>query len=191
MGKTLREVFNNHPELRTDRLFARYCRAFEEVLLMAVKMNHLNPKRLNLEDVYLMDGVIETIDGRTLFYYDAEYSNDKGLFTEDGKFKHRTVHVPIEKGSYFQNFHSSFYIRGNIERVLVLRDIAILDAIKQGHYEYDVTCKHGCERVVEEQRDFISVHTWSAISRRHLKVVATKNWIKAVKEMGGLTLWLT
>lgn len=189
MGKTLREVFQTYPELKNDKLFLRYCKAFEEVLLMAVKENHLNPRRLNLEDIYLMDGVIETLDGKPMFYYDAEYSNDKTLFTEDGKFQHRTIHVPIEKGSYFQKYRPSFYVRGNIERVLVLRDEAIIDAIKHGCYEKDVKCTHGCEKRIEALRDFISVHTWSALSRKHLEVVATKNWVKAVKKMGGLTLW--
>jgi len=187
-GKKLWQVLEEHPELKKDPMCDpdRFPRAFEENLLMAIKKNHLAPFRMNLDDKLTMDGVIKTTDNIPLFFYDAEYTKDE-LFDKEGKFKFWDIHIPIEKLKFFKRFKNSVYVRGNLKRVLILRDTAIIN----GRLITMPNCKHGTEpNVVVADRAFISVHTQSALTNNHMKVVPIEKWLHAVKEMFALDLYL-
>lgn len=189
---TLSKVIWSHPELKEDPLYREkesYSSSFENALEMVAKRNHLNPRRLNLEDPYFADGVIETLAGKKMFYYDAEYSRVETLFRPNGKFKYWDIDVPVEKIRFFSEYSPSVYVRGNLERVLVLRGGAIKEAFEVGKIDTRER-RHGVEKKIVAPRDFILVHTRSALARNHLKVVELKNWLKAVKQLFALDIYL-
>ena len=188
---TLRTVIKNHPELRDDPIYrkeAPYFRAFEDALLMVVRKNHLNPCQLNIENPYTIDGCIKNINGDIVGYYDAEYSR-VDLFTDDGKFKFWDIDIPVEKIKYFKTYDPSFYVRGNLKLVLVLRGDAIVEAYNDGKIR-ECERKHGIDKNIIAERAFIVVNVSHAKARNQFKVVEIENWLKAVKGLFGLDLFL-
>ena len=181
---------DSHSELKSDPLYNpnRFPRAFEDALLMVVRKNHLNPVRLNLEEPCSVDGAIQTLDGKVLFYYDAEYSHVESLFDENGKFHYYTVDVPIEKARFFEQYKKAVYVRGNLENVLVLRGTTIVKALKNRKV-VTKNCKHGSRKVVVAPRDFISVHTYSNLLK-NLRVGPLESWLRMVKALFALDLYL-
>lgn len=190
--RTLRGALDRYPFLKKDPMYdpKRFPDAFEENMLMACKRNHLNPERINLEDPYVMDGCVKNIQGKLMFYYDVEYSKVENLINSENKFKYPNVHIPLEKITYFMKHNPSFYIRGNVEKVLVLRDIAICEAYSKGKIERDVLCSHGSVKKVQVLRDFIRVPVKTAVKKGRLKIGPLKDWLKMINQMPLLDLWL-
>jgi regulatory protein YycI of two-component signal transduction system YycFG len=187
---TFRSVIKNHPELKNDPIYREespYFRAFEDALLMVAKKNHLNPCQLNIEDPYAIDGCIKDQDENLKGYYDAEYSR-VDLFTNDGKFRFWDIDIPIEKIKYFQTYSPSFYVRGNLTWVLVLKGDAIIEAFKAGKIR-KVDRRHGVDKNIIAKRTFIIVNVRHATLKNQLKVVKLENWLKAVKSLFGLDLF--
>jgi len=181
--KTMKKCIEKNPKLKDNPNYAgtgrnSYPNAFENTLLMATKKNHVNPKRLNIDEYWCMDGVIETLDGKPIFYYDVEYSTNN-LFDEKGKIIFYDIHVPIEKIDYFRTYYKSVYVRGNLKYVLVLRGTAIIDAFDNEQIIYDFNTHIG-------YRDFIKVYCNQAYKNGHLKSGPTPHWMFLVKELMGL-----
>jgi len=180
---TLRKCIKNNPDLLKNPLYKpdgpdSYSQSFENALLMVAKKNHANPRRFNLEDKFDMDGVIENLDGKPIFYYDAEYSNYT-LVDENNKMKFWDIHVPIEKVSYFKKYIKSVYVRGNLEKIIVLMGNQVVDAFNRKKIAWNKPTAIG-------PRDFISVNVNHAYSQNALKSGDLKNWMSYVKELMGL-----
>jgi len=180
---TLRKCIKNNPDLLKNPLYKpdgpdSYSQSFENALLMVAKKNHANPRRFNLEDKFDMDGVIENLDGKPIFYYDAEYSNYT-LVDENNKMKFWDIHVPIEKVSYFKKYRKSVYVRGNLEKIIVLMGNQVVDAFNREKIAWNKLTAIG-------PRDFISVNVNHAYSQNALKSGDLKSWMIYVKELMGL-----
>ena len=181
---TFNECVRKHPEIielpdYKPKGSTSYPQSFENALIMIAKKNHVNPSRLNVDDWWLMDGVINDLKGNPIFYYDAEYTNREDLFRDDGKVKFSTIHVPIEKIDYFKTHPKSVYVRGNLETILVLRGNIIVENFDKDNIAWDVSTKWG-------SRDFIAVHSFSAYQHGHVKSGSLKKWMIFVKELMGL-----
>ena len=181
---TFNECVRKHPEIielpdYKPKGSTSYPQSFENALIMIAKKNHVNPSRLNVDDWWLMDGVINDLKGNPIFYYDAEYTNREDLFRDDGKVKFSTIHVPIEKIDYFRTHPKSVYVCGNLEMVLVLRGNIIVENFDKDNIAWDVSTKWG-------SRDFIAVHSFSAYQHGHVKSGSLKKWMIFVKELMGL-----
>lgn len=192
VNRTLRGVLEKNPFLKKDPMYDpnRYSRAFEENLLMVCKRKHLNPERFNLEDPYLMDGCVKNLQGKPVFYYDAEYSKVDNLISEENKFKYSNVHIPLEKINYFVKYSPAYYVRGNLEKVLILRDFAICHAYSNRKIERDVECSHGSVKKVHALRDFIRVPVKTAEKKGYLRIGPLKDWLKLIRQMPLLDVWL-
>jgi len=181
---TFNECVRKHPEIielpdYKPKGSTSYPQSFENALIMIAKKNHVNPSRLNVDDWWLMDGVINDLKGNPIFYYDAEYTNREDLFRDDSKVKFSTIHVPIEKIDYFKTHPKSVYVRGNLETILVLRGNIIVENFDKDNIAWDVSTKWG-------SRDFIAVHSFSAYQHGHVKSGSLKKWMIFVKELMGL-----
>jgi hypothetical protein len=185
----MRKCLEKNPGLKNDPRFKGDGRdslsnAFENALIMAAHKNKVNPRRLNVDEWWCIDGVIQDQNGNSIFYYDAERTNRPDLFDEEGKWLKWDVHVPIEKIDFFLQYPKSIYVRGNLEWVLILRREPIVEAFKDDKIKWDYNTQYGL-------RDLISVHTHSAISQNHLVTGRTVEWMKLVKKLMGLEYyWL-
>ena len=180
---TLSKRLNDDPNLKEKPLYKptgsdSWPQSFENALLMIAKKNHANPRRFNLEDKFTMDGVIENIEGKPIFYYDAEYSNND-LVNDGEKLRFWDIHVPIEKIEYFKKYDRSVYVRGNLQNVLVLLGSQIVEAFGNDKILWDA-------KTVVGLRDFISVHVGHAYSKNALKTGPLSKWMVMVKELMGL-----
>jgi len=180
---TLSKCLRDNPELGNNPLYKptgvdSWPQSFENALLMIAKKNHANPRRFNIENKFTMDGVIETAEGKPIFYYDAEYSNHD-LVNEKNKMRFWDVHVPIEKVEYFKKYRNGVYIRGNLEKVLVLMGNQIVKAFEEDKIKWDCPTAIGF-------RDFICVHVRHAYSQNALKTGPLSKWMIMVKELMGL-----
>jgi len=181
---TFQKCVREHPEIielpeYKPKGSDSYPQSFENALVMIAEKNHVNPNRLNVDDWWMMDGVINDLNGNPIFYYDAEYTHRKDLFRTDGKIKFSTVHIPIEKTDYFRTHPKSVYVRGNLEKVLVLRGNIIVENFDKENIDWDVPTKWG-------SRDFTKVHSFSAYTHKHLKSGSLREWMVFVKELMGL-----
>jgi len=188
----LSDVMRGHPELRGDARSYRWrSQLFREKLMQAARRFHLNLERHGLKCKFRIDDLAVFLDGRRLFWYDAEYADPikVNLFFSNGEPRHQTLHCPIEKLEYFEKHEPSLYIRGDFGDVFIVRGIAILDAYRNGDIKH-IPSKHGLNGQVIETRAFIDVGVQSAIKKGHLKVCPLDQWIKAAKEMYQLDMFL-
>jgi len=180
---TFSKCLRKKPDLANNPLYKptgsdSWPESFENALIMIAKKNHVNPRRVNLEDKFMMDGVIENMDKNPIFYYDSEYSNHE-LVNEENKLAFWDVHVPIEKIGYFKKYGKSVYVRGNLEKVLVLLGRQIVKKFNEEKISWDTKTDVGL-------RDFIIVHAKQAYSQNALKTGPLNKWMVMVKELMGL-----
>lgn len=179
-----KEVIKKNPDILKNPGYDanRFPKAFEDALLMVAKQNGLIAERANINNIYEKDFVIKrSSDNKILFEMDCEYDNSGKLFDEKKDYpyiKQNFVNVPIEKRKYFVKNIPTVYIKGSkdLKWVLALRGSEIANCNK-------VETINSNHNGIIEPREFIRLHTYSMLKRKHLILGHLQSWLLLVKEL--------